>query len=369
MTLAHTIVKIETFILFAIPNIGMKFENSKVLLGSIIVLSIYIVYLGKFFILPAITAALLAYLCYPIYHKLNRKTNRPGFSSIMTVTALLIAILIPLFFTVKHVIMEAISFYGYLRSISPYSLARDTQGWLEYLGIYMGLDAITAQFQSFLQLLSTGIFKGIQFISSGIASTLFQIGFTLIFLYFFLIYGKKIYRYLELFFPFSEKGKKQLTKTIESDIRALFLGQGLIAIIQGFIGGIGFWLFGIPNPVFWGVVMAFLSIIPPFGTAIIWFPALLFLFYQESYFLAAGLLLWSIIITSNIDNLLRPYIVGKITKMSFLTVLLGVILGLNAFNLIGVVLGPLLISILIILSKIYYTEYMEKPQASSSSKR
>lgn len=338
----------------------MNDTSRRFILGFIIVLGIYILYLGKFFILPAITAALLAFLCYPIYNWLRKKTNMKSISAVLVIIGLFIVILVPLSFLMRQLIFEAISFYAVLRTISPTTVATSLEGLLNAIGITVEPEFLTSQINQILSGVTASVFRTIQFVSAGVASALLQVIFTFIFMYFFLLHGKKIYRYLDLFLPFSDAGKKQLQTTLQGDIRALFLGQGLIAIIQGIAGGLGFWIFGVPNPVFWGVIMAFLSVIPPFGTALVWFPVTLFLVFQETYWLAIGFFLWSLFITSNIDNILRPYIVGQMTKISFLTVLLGVLIGIRAFGLIGVVLGPLLISIFLVLSKIYYAEYIEK---------
>lgn len=284
----------------------------------------------------------------------------PKTSAIILIISLLLLILFPLSILTTQLVTESISFYGTLRGTSSEDVLTTVEGALDFVGIQVESEVLSEQIDVALRSLSNAVFRIIQYLSAGLASALFQVLFTLIFIYFLLLHGKKLYQYTELFLPFSSDAKLMLKEKLRKDVRALFLGQGLIAIIQGIAGGLGFWIFGIPNPVFWGTIMAFLSVIPPFGTALIWFPASLFLVAQGNYFFAIGMFLWGLLITSNIDNIVRPYIVGQMSKLSFLTVLIGVIIGLRAFNIIGVVLGPLLISVLFVLAKIYYVEYMQK---------
>jgi predicted PurR-regulated permease PerM len=121
----------------------------------------------------------------------------------------------------------------------------------------------------------------------------------------------------------------------------------VIGVIQGAIGGIAFALLGIQAPVLWGVVMALLSIIPALGPAIVWLPASLILMFDGR--LGAGITLFVIgaVIISLVDNLLRPILVGRDTKMPDYLILLSTLGGLTAFGLAGVVIGPIIAAFLL----------------------
>jgi predicted PurR-regulated permease PerM len=196
-------------------------------------------------------------------------------------------------------------------------------------------------------------------ILNGVTSVIFQVFFILVFMYYFYLYGPKLYKYVDVALPFSGQEKRLLKQEIKGNIRALILGQGLVALIQGVLCGIGFFIFGVPNVFLWTFVTVITAFIPFLGTAVTWVPAVIFLFIQGNTFSAIGLALWGLILVSNIDGVLRPLLVNSMSKLNFLTVLVGVIVGVSAFGLIGIVLGPLLISILITLLKIYVKEAVE----------
>jgi predicted PurR-regulated permease PerM len=130
-------------------------------------------------------------------------------------------------------------------------------------------------------------------------------------------------------------------------VRAMIKGTILVAIVQGFLGGLIFWLLGIHAPVLWGVVMAFMSLLPAVGAAVVWFPVAL-------YLLATGALLKGIILIAFgagviglVDNLLRPYLVGKDTAMPDYVVLISTLGGIAIFGLNGFVVGPLIAAMFI----------------------
>jgi len=166
-------------------------------------------------------------------------------------------------------------------------------------------------------------------------------------MFYFFTHGKKVYAYIFHLLPFSDKNKNKLKTEIQKDVKALILGQGLIAIIEGLIMSIGFLIFGIPNVLTWGFVTIIASFVPIIGIWITWVPATLYLLINNHPFFAIGLALWGLLISSNIDSFLRPVLVQSMSKINFLVVLVGVIIGLRTFGVIGFVLGPLILAILI----------------------
>jgi predicted PurR-regulated permease PerM len=147
--------------------------------------------------------------------------------------------------------------------------------------------------------------------------------------------------------PLASEQKRGLFEKFAVVVRAMIKGTILVAIVQGFLGGFIFWVLGIHAPVLWGVVMAFLSLLPAVGAAVVWFPV-------AFYLLATGALLKGIVLIAFgagviglVDNVLRPYLVGKDTRMPDYVVLISTLGGIAIFGLNGFVVGPLIAAMFI----------------------
>jgi predicted PurR-regulated permease PerM len=133
----------------------------------------------------------------------------------------------------------------------------------------------------------------------------------------------------------------------------------IIGIMQGTICGIAFAVAGIEGPVFWGSVMAVMSIVPAFGTAIIWFPALIILALTGNFIGVIVLAVLCGLIAGNLDNIVRPRLVGKDTEMHDLFVLFGTLGGLAMFGLLGIIIGPIVAALFITIWEIYGVAFKE----------
>ena len=162
------------------------------------------------------------------------------------------------------------------------------------------------------------------------------------------------------YFPLSNVNCDKLLREVSNHTRALVLGQLLIAVMQGALIGIGFLLFGISGALLWGCVTAVMSFIPLLGTMVVWFPAGLIQLTQHNYFSGIAILLWGGLFVGNIDNIVRPKLTSSLGNIHPVTVLLGICIGLKEWGLIGLVLGPLVITILFILIRMFREEYEDK---------
>lgn len=336
---------------------GLNTHGHWVLLLLILSLALYIVYISRMFILPLMSAAIFSFVSYPLYQYLVSKIHKPRMSAVYLIFILTSLVLIPILLAFSLVAWETIDFVNNAPEGMLTDMVTTAQG---YLGNLLGIEFQEApvlelggeRFKSVLLSASMGIINGI-------SKVLFQIAFIIIFMYYFYLYGPALFEKFHSILPFSKRNRIIFTSHIRKDIQALFLGQGLVAFIQGILGGIGFLIAGIPNLFLWSFMMIIASFLPVVGAWLIWFPAVLYLLLNGAVFQGFFLLIWGIFVVSNIDNVLRPFIVNTMSKIDFLVVLVGVIIGVKTFNLIGIVVGPLLISILIALIKIYYEETLE----------
>lgn len=178
-------------------------------------------------------------------------------------------------------------------------------------------------------------------------------------LYFMLIGGSKMELYIYSLLPFNDKNKKDVIQSVNMLVKSNAIGIPLLAIIQGFIAMIGYIIFGAPNPVLFGFLTCFATIIPLLGTALIWFPLALYLGLTGDWFNAIGLAIYALVIISNIDNLIRFMLQKKMADTHPLITIFGVIIGLTLFGFWGVIFGPLLLSIFLLCVDIFKREYLD----------
>ena len=144
--------------------------------------------------------------------------------------------------------------------------------------------------------------------------------------------------------PLAPEPKERLLERFTTVIRATVKGNILVAAAQGALGGLAFWALGVHAPLLWGVVMAFLSLLPAVGAALIWAPVALYLLAVGQVWQGLGLILFGVFVIGLIDNVLRPILVGKDTAMPDYVVLIATIGGLALFGLNGFVIGPVIVA-------------------------
>jgi len=157
-------------------------------------------------------------------------------------------------------------------------------------------------------------------------------------------------------FPLSNSNVNEIITNLKSSINRIFKGSFIIAIAQGFLAWVGFMFFGVPNAIIWAIVGAISSFIPTIGTSIVTIPAILFLFFTGMHLQALGLLLWSLLIVGTIDNILAPYIISKDTEIPSLFILFAILGGVALLGPLGILIGPLVLSLLYSLVSIYKKE-------------
>lgn len=191
----------------------------------------------------------------------------------------------------------------------------------------------------------------------------FKIFISLIVVYFTLFFMFNSYEKLEKtllkYLPFEKRNTLAFATELKKITYSNIIGQGLIGISQGLMVTIGFLIFEIPNPFFWGIVSIFVCFLPIVGAPIIFVPAGIFELLSENMFAGIGILIWGTVLVTLIDNFLRQFISNKISDTHPLITILGVIIGIPIFGLIGLVIGPFMISFFILLLKMYKNNYLK----------
>lgn len=176
-------------------------------------------------------------------------------------------------------------------------------------------------------------------------------------LYYMLIHGQKLESFLNGIIPLRKKNLSILATETKIMIKANAIGIPVLAIIQGIVAALGYWIFGVKEFGLWGFITGVCSVIPVVGTGLVWIPLTVYLFAVGKSWQGYGLGFYSLIILSNIDYIARITVLRKIGDVHPLITIFGVIVGLSMFGFLGLIFGPLLISYFILLVKIYRNEF------------
>jgi predicted PurR-regulated permease PerM len=204
-----------------------------------------------------------------------------------------------------------------------------------------------------LQQVSIFLFNQTTNILKGLSTFFIGFFFTLLSLYYLFKDGDRLFGRMKEILPIHTRERDLLILRFKEMVYATIYGGLLIAIIQGVLGGVIFWILGISSPILWGTTMAFFSFIPIGGTALIWFPAAIILIVQGAFLKGIILLGLGVFGISMVDNLLRPIFISSKTNIHPLLLFFAVLGGIQAFGLIGLVVGPLIVALCLTLIEIY----------------
>lgn len=191
----------------------------------------------------------------------------------------------------------------------------------------------------------------------GVASGTLNLVISLMGLYYLLIAADEVWPRVKRFLPFNDDDSEELRTAFFDVTIATALGVVVVAVVQGVLVGVAFAVLGLPNAIVWGSVTAVASVLPLFGSALVWVPATIALFALGNIGQAVGLALFGGVVVSNIDNIMRPLVSQRVSNLHPLTTLLGAFAGIQYLGLIGVLLGPLAITWFFELLTIYDREY------------
>lgn len=198
-----------------------------------------------------------------------------------------------------------------------------------------------------------------QTLMGGISSFIVNM-FVLVFvLYFMLIGGKKMEQYVNELLPFNETNTQEIVHEINMIVRSNAIGIPLLAVIQGGVALIGYFIFGAPNAWLIGVLTCFATIIPMVGTALVWFPVAAYLALTGEWANAIGLAAYGGIVVSQCDNLIRFILQKKMADTHPLITIFGVVIGLSLFGFMGVIFGPLVLSLFLLFVDMFKKEYLD----------
>lgn len=226
---------------------------------------------------------------------------------------------------------------------------------------------INIDYTSLLRTLSTFLQNLITGITTGASSFFLQAIVMYFILYFVFKDWEKFAVAFYRFSPFNTKNTQRLIKEFDNMTFSNIVGSGAVALAQGVAIWLGFVIFGVPDALFWGFITVVTSFLPLVGAPLIWIPTVIILILQGNWFGAIGLFIWSATIVSWIDNFVRPYITSKVGNIHPLISIVGIFIGIPMFGILGIILGPALLSFFIITTNMYYEEFLSGDNQENDS--
>jgi predicted PurR-regulated permease PerM len=322
------------------------------------------------FLYDLFMAVVMALVFYPFYRKVKRVLRGwKILSALLTIFFIILVFLIPISLLSGVITSESLEFYQKISTglkDGSYNNLLDLQSLnasktLERLHLNIPALHLEEFVGNILKTLSEFIYTEMGVLAKGVVGILFDVVIVLFICFFLLIDGEKFLEEIKLLNPLEGSHHDRIIFQLERTLKAALKGSIIVALVQGVLGGLGFWLFQIPSAAFWGVCMVFSSVIPLVGTSIIWIPAALYLAFTSSLWMALGLALWGTLIIAGADNVLRPMLLKETVNLHPLLTFLSVLGGLLYFGFLGFILGPVVLSFLMTLFEIYKTEFLTAP--------
>jgi predicted PurR-regulated permease PerM len=349
------------------PNISATtFRTAFVLILVLAVTALFVAVTWPF-LKPLLLGAMLAGLCRPLYSWVKRLVRgRRSLAATLTLLILFILVAGPISAFVGVVVAQALQVSDqaipWVQQHFGAASTFNAHDWLvqrfpalapyvpEQAQIIEGLGRTAKAAGAFLVVGATQL-------TTGTAGFLLDLFVMLYAMFFFFRDGPRILERIFYYMPLTTKDEEMLLERLTSVTRATIKGTLVIGIIQGALAGLGFWVAGIDGAAFWGTIMAVLSVVPGIGAALIWVPAVIYLFITGQTLAAVLLLAWCAAIVGTIDNILRPALVGKDAKMPDLLILIGTLGGLFLFGPIGFIVGPIVCGLFLTIWDIYGTTF------------
>lgn len=324
-------------------------------------------YLIEPFLEPIVLAILIGMLAFPAHSRLeSRLGGRQNTASVISCLVLCLVFFIPFWLLLAAVLQQGIHYSVLVREWATPENVQEVlshpwmvrvKTWLEGVLPAGALEADSIRSQA----LSLGKTIGLRFadvstaLLGSVTNFMVSFAFLLFVLFFVLRDHNRMIDFIRHALPLSRSQEDELFKEVKEVSKSALLGSLLTALTQGIVGGFGLWLAGFPG-VFWGAVMAFASLIPMVGTALIWVPAAIYLAMTGQFGWAIFMVCWGVVVVGSIDNFLRPMFMQG-ASLNTVVIFFALLGGLKVFGLMGLIYGPLVFSIALVLFKLYEREF------------
>jgi len=344
----------------------------------LIALSFYLFYVVfSPFLIPIVWAVILTIIFYPVHRRLNRRLRgRKSLCALVMTAMVVLLIVLPSTYFLSMLANEAVNAYiffeqgletGHFQSILEVKNHPVIQGIWNQLNQYVDLSELdlNSLLLENLRRISRFAINQTSRIIRGFSFIMINFFLVVISLYYIFKDGDQFLKKVRQAIPLAPEDRELLFERLEEMIYATLYGGILVAILQGFLGGFAFWFLGVSAPIFWGTIMAFLSFLPVVGPVCVWGPVVLTFFFQGSVVKGVILMIWGAAVVGLCDNFLRPILISKRTKLHTILLFFGVLGGIKAFGLLGLIVGPLVVTISVTILDIY-SERAAQPAPSGT---
>jgi predicted PurR-regulated permease PerM len=323
-------------------------QRNNIILVSIIVLGCFLLY-ALSAIFSAILGAIVMYVMFrPLYLNITERRGwNKGLSALVIIVLSLFAIVIPFLLLSIMVINKIISFKSSTLPI---------ESWVDkidmYTSEYMNQPRFAEDTLHKLGTYAADLFPSLLGSAASIILTLLVMYFIL---YFMLAELREFEAGLLRYAPFSEQHALKFAMALRNATYSNVLGQGIISLVQGVLLANGFWIVGIPDAIFWGVIATFISFLPVVGAPTLSIPAGIYLMLLGRTWAGIGIMAYGLLFIGNLDHVLRMVINKRIANTHPIISIIGVFIGIPLFGILGLVFGPVLLSYFILMTEIYQT--------------
>jgi predicted PurR-regulated permease PerM len=344
--------------MFYLSIIMPTFNNriKQVLLLSLIILLVYLVINELQLFLPGLLGALTLYiLSRSNYFQLiyNRKWKK-GLAAGLFIIYYLFLIGLPIFLAVTLISPKVNAFLD-----NPNAMVNAARASIDTIQQKIGFKIVS---ENTLSNLLNRLSAFIPTILNSTANLISNLAIMLFVLYFMLVNGREIERILNRLIPLKQENINMLASETKKLVRANALGIPLISIIQGLTATLGYFIFGVNEWALWGFLTGVFAFFPVVGTMVVWVPLVIYTYAIGDTWQATGLLLYSTLITGNVDYISRITLLKRMGNVHPVITILGVLVGLGLFGFIGLIFGPLLVNYIIVLFKIYMNEFIQNAE-------
>ncbi len=318
------------------------------------------------FIEAIILGAIIVTLTYRIYGRVRtRMKGRSNGAAIVMLIGVTLLVVIPLAIIGILLVQQASNVFQRLQSVDAQTILRrlDLTARLQWIRRYVpGFNPASLSPERLIlpavRMIPEWVATHGAAVVGSIAGLVIELGLVLLAMYFFYVEGEAILKELTTLSPLPAKYDRQFGAMFKEVIDATFIGQVSSTLAQGITTGIGFAITGVPGAIFWGAVVAVIGLLPMFGAALVWVPAAVYLYIDASmgnrgFWEPIFLTLWCLLVVHTIDNIVRPLVMKGRSQLPAIPLLFAVLGGLHAFGFVGLVIGPLVFSLLMTILDIY----------------
>lgn len=334
--------------------------NKWTLLLVVFLISAVFLAMIRQFLLVIVLAGIFSAITYPIYRKFEiRFGGRRMLASAITIILIIFVVLVPLSGLVGIIATQAVKIGTVAKPWmeQQFSTTGALSQFLQSLPFYETIEPYRNQIiekaGKFAGSMSIFIIDKLSSATIGTVNIIIDIFIMLYCIFFFLIQGDKTLKKILYYLPLKDHDERRILDKFTSVTRATLKGTLVIGVLQGGVAGLAFAVLGIPSAVFWGTIMAILSVIPSIGSALVWGPAAIYLAITGHPAKGIGLFIFCGAIVGSLDNLLRPIMVGKDTQMHELMIFFGTLGGIIMFGVVGIIIGPIIAALFVTVWEIY----------------